>query len=335
MTTTSYSLWRLFRNCRKACELRYIQNITPIDKNSNLAFGSIIHKCLEDWYSGVPSDQIMDQIDRNFPNRLFDEKEHAGWHLARAMMLAYIDKYATKDFTPIALEKEFSVPIVNPKTRAKSRTFNLSGKVDGIVRMNETGNYFLLEHKTASILDSNYLEKLWTDMQITLYSRFVEKALGYHITGVIYNVLVKAKLQQGKGETESEFQTRLAELIAKSKTGKSSAKRKMPETDDEFAERLRLKYLDDGMLHRELIYISRDQQIAMEAELWELSKQFLDAKRRSEFYHNTEFCFKNGCPCEFLPYCRSGENPNLIGTVYEIKAPHEELSNAVVAERPF
>jgi len=52
--------------------------------------------------------------------------------------------------------------------------------------------------------------------------------------GIIYNVLVKARLQQSAGETEAEYEARRAELIAKSKTGKSSAQRKLPESDEAF-----------------------------------------------------------------------------------------------------
>ncbi len=33
----------------------------------------------------------------------------------------------------------------------------LAGKVDGIVK--KDGQYFLLEHKTASLIDSGYLER--------------------------------------------------------------------------------------------------------------------------------------------------------------------------------
>ena len=84
------------------------------------------------------------------------------------------------------------------------------------------------------LLDASYLDRLWTDFQITLYAHYVEQALGIRISGVLYNILVKARLQQSAGETEAEFDARRAELIAKSKSGKSSAQRRMPETDEEF-----------------------------------------------------------------------------------------------------
>ena len=141
----------------------------------------------------------------------------------------------------------------------------LAGKVDGVVR-NKDGN-FILEHKTASQLDGDYLERLWTDFQITLYSRYVEQTLGIRITGVFYNILLKARLQQGRAETEAEFEARRADLIAKSKTGKSNAKRRIPESDDEFRERLAAKYSELGMFHREMLYISRDRLETLQLSL--------------------------------------------------------------------
>jgi hypothetical protein len=191
-----------------------------------------------------------------------------------------------------------------------------------------------LEHKTAAQVDAAYLERLWTDFQIILYAWYLEQTLGIKITGIIYNVLVKAKLRQSKGETEAEFETRRAELIAKSKTGKSSAKRKMPETDEAFQGRLRAKYGEPGMFHREELYISRDQFTELRSELWELSKAMLDARRRKTFYRNTAFCFQYGRACPYYPLCRSGENPNVIENCFEEVRPHEELRTELKSDAP-
>lgn len=81
--------------------------------------------------------------------------------------------------------------------------------------------------------DSNYLDKLWTDTQIALYCYYLRE-LGYPIVGVIYNVLLKSRLKQSKGETQEEYEARHAELAAKNKSGKSTAKRQLPETNEEF-----------------------------------------------------------------------------------------------------
>jgi len=332
-TITTYSMWSLFRNCRKACEWRYIHELVPLEQDHNLAFGTVIHQCLEVWHGTGNLEAVLDHIDRTYPNRNQDDAQKRDWHLAVAMMKGYASCYPTEEFDVVSLERTFDGKIINPATGASSRSFVLAGRVDGIVRTGD--EHYLLEHKTASQVDADYLERLWTDFQIVLYSRYVEQALGIRIAGVLYNILVKARLQQGHGETDAEYQARRAALIEKSKTGKTSAKRKLPESDDAFQERLAAKYTEPGMFHREMLYISRDRFETLQAELWELTQAFLDARRRGVFYQNTAFCFHYRRPCAYFPLCRSEGNPNIIDNLYRKVPPHEELRDeASVSETP-
>ena len=320
---STYSMWSLFRNCRKAVDWRYLQQLVPLQRDRNLHFGSLIHECLQSWHAQRDLPEVLDLIDRRCINRTQDEDQRRDWHLATAMMKGYAARYPAEEFEVIALEKAFEGPIVNPSTGAASRSFKLAGKVDGIIRIG--GEYFILEHKTASQVDADYLEKLWTDFQITIYAHYIEQTMGVPITGIIYNVLVKAKLQQSKGETEEEFQARRAELLAKSKTGKTTAKRKLPESDEEFQQRLAEKYADPEMFHREMLYLSRDRFDILRSELWELTQAFLDARRRGVFYQNTAFCFNYQRPCPYFALCRSNGNPNVIENFYQRVPPNEEL----------
>ena len=331
--TTSYSMWSLFRNCRKAAHWRYLKELVPLENDQHLSFGSLIHGCLEVWHQSRDLAAVLDRVDRACVNRAQDEEQRRVWHLATAMMRGYAARYPTEDFEVVALEKEFQGEIINPETGAASRSFVLAGKVDGIVRIGD--QHFLLEHKTAATIDASYLERLWTDFQITLYASYVEQALGIRVAGILYNVLVKARLQQSAGETEAEFEARRADLVAKSKTGKSSAKRRMPETHDEFQARLAAKYAEPEMFHRELLYLSRDQFTTLRSELWELTQAFLDARRRDVWYQNTSFCFQYGKPCPYFALCRSGGSPNVIENFYEHRAPHEELRGVEAQPEPF
>ncbi len=325
--TSTYSMWSLFRNCRKAAHWRYVLELVPLEKDRNLSFGSLIHTCLETWHGARDLAAALEHVDRACVNRAQDEDQRRVWHLATALMKGYAARYATEEFEVVALEKAFEGEIINPETSAASRSFTLAGKVDGIVRVGD--EHFLLEHKTAATVDASYLERLWTDFQVTLYAHYVEQALGIRISGVLYNLLVKARLQQSAGETEVEFEARRAELIAKSKTGKSSAKRRLPETDEEFQARLAAKYAELGMFHREMLYISREQFTTLRAELWELTQAFLDARRRDVWYQNTSFCFQYGKPCPYFALCRSGGSPNVRDNFYQHVAPHEELRGEV------
>ena len=321
--TTTYSMWNLFRNCRKAAEWRYLKEVVPLEKDQHLSFGALIHGCLEQWHQTRDLAAVLDRVDRACTSRAQDEEQRRVWHLATAMMRGYAARYPQEEFQVVALEKSFEGEIVNPETGATSRSFVLAGKVDGVVRVGE--EHFLLEHKTAAAIDASYLERLWTDFQITIYAHYLEQALGIRVAGVLYNILVKARLQQSAGETQEEFEARRAELIAKSKTGKSSAKRRLPESDDEFQARLAAKYAEPGMFHRETLYISRDQFDTLRAELWELTQAFLDARRRGVWYQNTSFCFQYGKSCPYFALCRSGGSPNVLENFYERRPPHEEL----------
>jgi len=265
LMTSTYSMWSLFRNCRKACEYRYVLGLVPQEKDPNLSFGSLIHECLQRWHGNRDLREVSDFIDGACANRTSDDSVRKDWHLAREMMAGYAVRYPAEDFAVVELERTFEGPIINPETGAASRSFVLAGKVDGIVRIGD--EHFVLEHKTASTIDADYLERLWTDFQIAIYSHYVEQTLGIPITGVIYNVLAKARLQQSAGETEEEYQARRADLLAKSKTGKTTAKRRMPETDEEFQARLADKYSEPQMFHREMLYLSRDRFDILRAEL--------------------------------------------------------------------
>ncbi|MCZ7586493.1 MAG: PD-(D/E)XK nuclease family protein [Deltaproteobacteria bacterium] len=325
--TSTYSMWSLFRNCRMACKLRYLDFLVALESDPNLRFGSAVHQFLECWHKHRDLTQVFDLIDRSYPNRAADDDQLRDWHLATAIMKGYAALYPVEEFSVVELEKKFEGEIVNPATGATSRSFTLAGKVDGIVRIGD--EHFLLEHKTASILDSGYIERLWTDFQIILYCWYVEQVLGIRINGVIYNVIVKAKLQQSKGESETEYEARRAELIAKSKTGKTTAKRRMPETNDEFQARLATKYTEPGMFHREILYISRDRFAVLQSELWELTQNFLDARRRDTWYQNTSQCFQYGRPCAYFPLCRSDFSPLVRDNHYRVEPPHTELSDNV------
>jgi hypothetical protein len=332
-TVTTYSMWSLFRNCRRAAHWRYILQVVPLEKDQPLSFGTLIHACLEAWHRSRDLDRALEPIARACVAHAQDEEQRRTRHLGTAMMKGYAARYAQEEFEVIHLEKTFEGEIVNPETGASSRTFTLAGKVDGVVRIG--GEYLLLENKTAAVVDSSYLERLWTDFQITLYTHYLEEALGIRIAGVIYNVLVKARLQQGGGETEAEYEERRATLAAKSKTGKTSAKRRMPETDEEFQARLAEKYTEPASFHRETLHVTPDQVTSLRAELWELTQSYLEARRRDAWYQNTSFCFQYGRPCAYFPLCRSGGNPNVLDNFYRHQAPNEELqSGSAIEEAP-
>jgi RecB family exonuclease len=335
-TLLTYSALNTFRNCPRKYKNRYLDNLRPRERPEALSFGGVIHTAIELWYRSQNAESrlndVLMYINDAFENRIVDAHQMTQWHLATAMIRGYADRYATEEFEVVEVEKEFVGEIRNPDTGRQSQTFRIAGKVDGIVRCHD--GLYLLEHKTAPSVDANYLDKLWTDTQIALYCYYLRE-LGYPIVGVIYNVLLKSRLKQGKGETQEEYEIRHAELAAKNKSGKSTAKRQMPETDDEYQSRLTEWYSRPEAFHREFIYLSEDRLAMLQDEVWEITQQYLDARRRGKWLLNTSNCFSYQRPCEYLAYCQSGFNPNVADNLYEIAFPNEELSRVDSEAPPF
>src|SRR5687768_15611521 len=103
--TTTYSMWNLFRNCRKAAQWRYVLELVPLEKDRNLSFGSLMHACLEIWHGKRDLALALAHIDRELANRSQEPEQKRVWHLATAMMRAYAARYASEEFEVVALEK--------------------------------------------------------------------------------------------------------------------------------------------------------------------------------------------------------------------------------------
>jgi len=338
-TLTTYSMWRRFRNCRKAHYWRHERQLVPLEINERFFIGSLVHSCLEDFAKHQQSDMgtaandayilgIKAKIDAAFANRDTDWSARRNWHMTLAMMEVYSMKYYDDPYEYVGIEQKFEGDIINPETGAASRTFSLGGKVDAIVRNKRTGLYYLKENKTASKIDDDYLNRLWCDFQIILYSHYVQKELGITLSGVVYDILGKTTLKQAKEETEEEYETRKAELQAKSKTGKpSTAKRKLGEPDDVFRERLLERYNNplERMLERKVLVIDQVRFEQLQAELWENGQALLEARRRGMYYQNTSFCYMYRTECEYLELCRNNGDQGVIDNFFRVEAPNSEL----------
>ena len=327
MKVLTYSSLALFRNCRRAFRFRYVDEIVPQREDDDaLGFGTLIHDCLEHWHADRDLTAILARIDAACPLRGVDERQRKTWHHATAMMKGYAARYPVEDFVPVALEHKFEGAIINPRTGAKSRALKMAGKCDGIVKIGDAT--YLLEHKTAARVDGDYLERLWCDLQIHLYSAYIEQTMGTPVSGVIYNVLCKPTIRQGAGETEAEFEARRADLLSKSTTGKTSAKRKVPESDDDYQARLAAFYATPEAYHREMLYLSRDQIDAVRGEIWDMAQAVLDARRKGSWYQNTSYCFNWNRPCDYFALCRSNNSPIVRDNFYKPCAAHSELRDS-------
>ena len=319
----TYSSMSTFQNCRRRFWLRYQEGLVPIEKPHALHFGSVTHDWLETWHETRSLEAAQVVIERAYADRHASAMAHRDWHYQSAMLLAYATQYAVETFEVIELEREFSGHLVNPSSDRRSRSFFMRGKVDGIVC--DGGGLKLLEHKTAATITGDYVERLSMDLQIALYSYYAREALGYPIESVLYNVLVKPKLVQSEGETEEEYQARRAQLIAKSKTGKTSAKRKMPESDEDFQARLAAWFAAESRFTRIELLLDMDTIENVRQQVWDICQEILEARRTGRWHQNSRSCFGFGT-CPYWPICVSKGNPIVAENQYRVEPRHAELS---------
>jgi hypothetical protein len=148
---------------------------------------------------------------------------------------------------------------------------------------------------------------------VILYKYLIEQSLGIKVKGVIYNILQKPGLKQYEA-------------------GKT---RKVAETDEEFRARLLAKCLEPGMFHREELLIDESQMRQVQAELWELTQAYLEARRRDAWYQNNDHCFVYNKPCPYFRLCRSGDSQAIRENFYRVEPPNQELEEAPAGETTF
>lgn len=277
----TYSSISAFRQCPRKARLRYIDGLVPRERDKAMYFGSLIHAALEGFYMLSPDEDrtaaAIERIDSS------DADEAVRRH-ARCMMYGYGQAYRDENVLPCMVETTFlhDWPMGS-----------LAGKPDMVAEVD--GAVALVEHKTASSMTGSYLEKLWMDSQILLYTAAL-RAKAIPVESIIYNVLLKSAIRLKKNETPEEF-----------------------------GQRLYAAYQDRKMFHREVITptdsaVERALTDAADTiELWQ------HCQERNNFPRNTGSCYGNyGSPCAYLFICR-GENPDMVMGEYEIVTPHDEL----------
>lgn len=333
VTTLTFSQLSMFLSCRRKAFWRYQEQLAPKIDAEALFLGKLVHGLLETHFTGIPQKE----------SRLRPSDEVAA--IARAMVTGYKARWGDRplvpgdvhqpdnDFDVLTIEDEFAVPILNPATGAASRSFILRGKIDGLVRLRATDELMILEHKTASKIDGQYLEKLWMDFQTLIYVA-AYRQMGVDVKGCVYDILAKPGIKRREGETEEEFDIRAMTLAAKNKSGKTTAKRQLPETIEEYSARLADACASPEAYHREILYFEPRRFEELAVELWELQREYAHARSTKVWPRNPQACYSYGSRCPYWALCASGDDP-LMRSQFDHRPAHEELGQAKKEEAIF
>jgi len=247
----------------------------------------------------------------------------------------------------VGTEKLFRLPLLNPATGAASTVWELAGKIDGIVTLDD-GRLAVLEHKFISDAidqDSDYWRRLQLDSQISLYV-YAARQLGYDVETVLYDVVRKPTIRPEqvpildadglKIVLDEQGQRVMTKQGKPRQTGDSSKGYLLQSrlmTPEEWSQKL---LADIG--ERPGWYYARQEIPRLDSdidelldEIWDVQKTLRDAQLRNRWYKTVSRDTCSWCP--YFGLCSSRFDPST-GEVPEgfiwLKNPHPELEKVIV-----
>lgn len=300
-----------FLSCRKKYYFDRVLNIKPVERPDALDFGSAVHCGIASMMRGM---YYKEKIDKDYVKEwaIRATSEYAEEYCmddestckAVALVDAYVDRYLLEDFKKfevLSVEQYIEAPInENPGGVLKC----LHGYLDGVVKCRESGEIYVMEHKTTGMMSDGYIDKSHIDWQVIIYMLACKHKYG-RCDGVIYDAISKPRHTLSVGETDEEFEARKAA----SKTGR--IKRKEPETKEQFIARVKASF-DDGTFRREFIDSKTANLGQQFNELDEISDDMLYC---SCHYRCTGNCLKFGV-CPYMDLCRGRATVDNLGEKY-------------------
>ena len=225
------SLLSTFLCCRERFRIRVVEGLSPPDQfNHRIEYGNMWHLCEEayataDKHTGWKT-ELHDYcvgLSKKYP---LSQEQIVKWYEVCKVQFPIYLKYWAKDpdekkRKPVMAEQSFRVPYTLPS----GRIVQLRGKWDGVSKYGR--KYYLDEHKTKGEVSPEQIRRQMDfDLQTMLYLVALYRSRD-DIAGVRYNV-VRRPLAGGKhsirqhkptksnpkGESSSEYYTRLGGLIA-------------------------------------------------------------------------------------------------------------------------
>ena len=307
----THSSLECFKQCRRKYKLRYIDEIVTKTKSNALEFGSAMHRVLEEYFRRMAvikadchaefyAKTVLKDYIEEFINKLSVDQaynlEDEDWQKLFALSSGYITKWMKEDlqFELYGCEVEFENPFL-----IEGASF--SGKIDAVVQNTIDGRYYIIEHKTASIVDDAYISQKVIDSQTLSYALGVKQTLGIQVSGVIDDIITKPKIRQKKGESKEEFYNRIYNDV----------------NDDNF--------------NRIVIPIEQEDLEAFDNELRRACFDLLTSFNEGgdAFYKCTGSCIGRYGACEYLPLCKSKGKCEDYNELYENRVAHEELSDVM------
>ena len=320
MRKITVSEMKAYRRCPRLHDIRYRQGYRTTGESGPLFLGKMVHAAIKSWMPGRDLALAHHELDSQSEGPPPDTIALA---TARAMMTGYHHRWAGDGLEVCAAEVEFAAPLVNPATGAASKTFELAGKIDAIVR-DSRGDTWIVEHKTSSAdisSGSTYWQQLRLDSQISTYM-VGARSLGYRPVGVIYDVLRKPGLRPKMATpAESRKYTKDGVLYA--------TQRDTDESPAEFEQRILLDIAEKPesyFVRGEVMRLESDEQEAA-ADCWQIARMIREAEVMARAPRNADACMAYSRACDYFAVCTHADSLDNADKFRRAEM-HEELGDA-------
>jgi hypothetical protein len=309
-----------FKKCRKRYDYEYNYGIRGKVDGKALRIGTAGHNALEAWKQEEKIEAAIDNIEWTYATYDMPQDEFLfEMQTVKCLIVGYGWRWQDAPLKILATEQKFQIHICNPATGFGSKSYDLAGKIDGIVELQD-GRLAVQEHKFLSEsidADSDLWQRMQIDQQITIYV-IAARQLGFDVATVLYDVIRKPTIKptpvpvldengmkivldvQGNRPMTARGQFYQA---GNSEKGLTLQLREM--TVDEWGKKLLADIYerpDFYYVRKELPRLDSDLE-EFKTELWDTQKTVSEAWNKDRFYRTVDF---NTCPyCPFMSLCLS------------------------------
>ena len=216
----SQSSLTLFRKCKRKYFWRYIAGIRPrYESRTALLIGGAFHDTVAQWYRGKKSKMrvIAPRYIEPIQTVLEVEGEHYDQNALdklsqqiatfTGMMMGYEDCYHEDRTNWVIKRKHIELGFF-----VDCGNFDFVGYIDLLARHSFADRApFLVEHKTASRIESSYIDRLPLDTQTRSYIFGAIHGHNIKPAHVVYDIVRKSKLRRKANETQEEMNQRIAD----------------------------------------------------------------------------------------------------------------------------
>ena len=339
------SQMRCFRRCPREHYYTYTLGYRGLREAAALRFGSLVHVGLEAYFRALKAGASTLDALATALAAIAASPDADVYERARAVVAlqGYDAMWAGEPLEVLDVEAEFRAALVNPESGAPSRTFQLGGKLDVLVRDLRDGRVKLMEHKTTSEeigAGSDYWKRLKIDPQVSTYFAG-GTALGHTITECIYDVLGKPALRPSAVPVLDDDGLRIVlnadgqrvrtQKGAWRQTGSTDdgfTLQTRPETPEEFAARLVAHVAENPQRYYQRGTVVRLEQEMLDAahDSWAIARQIREAELASRWPRNPDACVRYGRTCGFFDVCTGAASLDDPLQFRRVEHVHQELT---------